>query len=69
VDCVVWSNANYETVKSGMVELAQCNTVGYAWLTFRTAIGNYMGSIKEFVMPQSAKRTLGTIGGNYPLSE
>jgi hypothetical protein len=52
-----------------MVELTQCNAVRNVWFTFRTAIGNYMGRVKEFVVPQSAKGTLGTIGGDNPLSE
>jgi hypothetical protein len=69
MDCVIRSNANYETVESGMVELTQSNAVRNVWFTFRTAIGNDMGCVKEFVVPQSAKRTLGTVGGDNPLSE
>jgi hypothetical protein len=50
VDCVIRSNANNEAVKSGMVELTQCNAVGYVGLALGTAIGNDMGSVKELVV-------------------
>jgi hypothetical protein len=52
-----------------MVKFTQSDAVRNVWFTFGVAIGNYMGSVKELVMPQSAKRTLGTIGGDNPLSE
>jgi hypothetical protein len=51
VYCVIRSNADNEAVKSGMVELTQSNAVGYVRLAFRAAIRNYMGCVKEFVMP------------------
>jgi len=51
VNGVIGSNADNETVESGMVKFTQSNVVGNVGLAFRVAIGNYMGSVKEFVVP------------------
>ena len=51
MDRVIRCDTDNEAVECGMVELTQSNTVGDLRLTFRTAIGNYMGCVKELVMP------------------
>jgi hypothetical protein len=56
-------------VESGMMKLAESESIGDDWLTAGVPVGEDMGRIEELAMAQSADRAHGLVGANDALTE
>ena len=57
-DHIIWRNTDHETVKGGVMKLAQGNAIVDRWHALGEAVGDDVGRIEQFPMAQPAERAL-----------